>query len=285
MLSVFLLQKNWNTLKSIDNKQYANGQCLFYLSDTFCQLPFVNCQLNTVKLDLLVIAAHPDDAELCCGGTIAKHLAAGKKVGIVDLTRGELGTRGTPEIRDAEATQAAKILGLTVRENLGLADGFFQNTKTDQLKIVEVVRKYQPEIVLANAVFDRHPDHGRASELIYDSCFLAGLPKVETTFKGGAQSAWRPNAIYHFIQSRSLTPDFVIDVSDFWEIKMKAVLAYKSQFHDPQSQEPSTFISSPQFLKLVEARGVEYGQIIGTQYGEGYTVRKALGVNSLFDIF
>ena len=144
---------------------------------------------------------------------------------------------------------------------------------------------YQPEIVLANAVFDRHPDHGRASELIYDSCFLAGLPKVETTFKGGAQSAWRPNAIYHFIQSRSLTPDFVIDVSDFWEIKMKAVLAYKSQFHDPQSQEPSTFISSPQFLKLVEARGVEYGQIIGAQYGEGYTVRKALGVKSLFDIF
>lgn len=238
-----------------------------------------------MKLDLLVIAAHPDDAELGCGGTIAKHLAAGKKVGIVDLTRGELGTRGTPAIRDAEATEAAKILGLTVRENLGLADGFFQNTKSDQLKIVEAVRKYQPEIVLANAVQDRHPDHGRASQVIYDACFLAGLPKVETTSEGKTQTAWRPKAIYHFVQSWSLTPDFIVDVTDFWDIKMKSVMAYKSQFHDPNSKEPSTFISSPQFLRLVEARAIEYGQIIGVQYAEGYTVRKAVGVNSLFDIF
>lgn len=238
-----------------------------------------------MKLDLLVIAAHPDDAELGCGGTILKHLAAGKKVGIVDLTRGELGTRGTAEIRDEEAAEAAKILGLTVRENLGLADGYFQNTKTDQLKVVAAVRKYQPEIVLANAVYDRHPDHGRASDLIYDACFLAGLPKVETTIDGKNQTAWRPKAIYHFIQSRALTPDVVIDVSDCWDTKMKAVLAYKSQFFDPSSKEPSTFISSPQFLKMVEARGIEYGQIIGVQYGEGYTVRKAVGIKSLFDIF
>jgi N-acetylglucosamine malate deacetylase 1 len=238
-----------------------------------------------MKLDLLVIAAHPDDAELGCGGTIAKHLASGKKVGIVDLTQGELGTRGTPAIRAAEANEAAKILGLTVRENLCLADGFFQNTKADQLKVVEAIRKYQPEIVLANAVTDRHPDHGRASELIYNACFLAGLPKVETFMNGQLQRAWRPKAIYHFIQSRSLTPDIIVDVSDYWDVKMKAVLAYKSQFFDPSSNEPSTFISSPQFLKMIEARGVEYGQIIGVPYGEGYTVRKSLGVNSLFDIF
>jgi bacillithiol biosynthesis deacetylase BshB1 len=238
-----------------------------------------------MKLDLLVIAAHPDDAELGCGGTIAKHLAAGKKVGILDLTHGELGTRGSAEIRDAEANEAAKVLGLTVRDNVGLADGFFQNSKSDQLKLVASIRKYQPEIVLANAVYDRHPDHGRASDLIYDSCFLSGLPKVETTLDGKNQSAWRPKAIYHFIQSRSLTPDIVVDVTEFWDIKMKSVLAYKSQFHDPNSKEPATFISSPQFLKMVEARAIEYGQIIGVQYGEGYTVRKAVGVKTLFDIF
>jgi N-acetylglucosamine malate deacetylase 1 len=238
-----------------------------------------------MKLDLLVIAAHPDDAELGCGGTIVKHLAAGKKVGILDLTRGELGTRGTAEIREAEANEAAKVLGLTVRDNVGLADGFFQNSKSDQLKLVAAIRKYQPEIVLANAVYDRHPDHGRASDLIYDSSFLAGLPKVETTLDGKGQIAWRPKAIYHFIQSRSLTPDFVVDVTDFWDVKMKSVLAYKSQFHDPRSKEPATFISSPQFLKMVEARAIEYGQIIGVQYGEGYMVRKAIGVKNLFDIF
>jgi N-acetylglucosamine malate deacetylase 1 len=238
-----------------------------------------------MKLDLLVIAAHPDDAELGCGGTIAKHIAAGKKVGIVDLTRGELGTRGTPEIREAEAAAAAKILGISIRENLGLADGFFQNTKADQLKIVMAVRKYQPEIVLANAVVDRHPDHGRASELIYDACFLAGLAKIETTSNGVVQPVWRPKSIYHFIQSQSLKPDVVVDVSDFWETKMESVLAYKSQFYDPKSQEPSTFISNPQFLKMVEARAIEYGQVIGVRYGEGYTVRKAVGVKSLFDIF
>ena len=251
-------------------------------------MPIVYCLLPSikkVKLDLLVIAAHPDDAELGCGGTIAKHLAGGKKVGIVDLTRGELGTRGTAEIRDAEAAEAAKILGLSARENLGLADGYFQNAKADQLKVVEAVRKYQPEIVLANAIYDRHPDHGRASELIYDACFLAGLPKVETTLDGKSQMAWRPKAIYHFVQSRSLTPDIVIDISEFWDVKMKSVLAYKSQFHDPNSKEPSTFISSPQFLKMVESRAVEYGQIIGVPYGEGYTIRKAIGVKSFFDIF
>ena len=237
-----------------------------------------------MKLDILVLAAHPDDAEISCGGTIAKHIALGKKVGVVDLTRGELGTRGTAEIRDQEATASSKVLGLSVRGNLKLRDGFFKNMEEDQLKVVETIRKYQPEIVLTNAVNDRHPDHGRAAELVYESTFLSGLTKVETKFDGKAQSAWRPKAVYHFIQSLYIEPDFVVDVSDFWDKKIEALHAFKSQFYDPNSNEPETFISNPGFMKLIEARGHELGYPIGAKYGEGFTVRRHLGVNSLFDL-
>ncbi|MBI1767126.1 MAG: bacillithiol biosynthesis deacetylase BshB1 [Bacteroidetes bacterium] len=237
-----------------------------------------------MKLDILVLAAHPDDAEISCGATIAKHIALGKKIGVVDLTRGELGTRGTAEIRDLEAKASAKVLGLSVRENLGLRDGFFQNSEEDQLKVVTTIRKHQPEIVLTNAVHDRHPDHGRASELVYHATFLSGLAKVETKLDGKAQLPWRPKSVYHFIQSLYINPDFVIDVSDFWEKKMESLRAYKSQFYDPQSKEPETFISNPGFMKLIETRGHELGYTIGARYGEGFTVRRHIGVNDIFDL-
>lgn len=237
-----------------------------------------------MKLDILVLAAHPDDAELGCGGTIARHISMGKKVGIIDLTLGELGTRGNPEIRLQEAAEAAAVLQLSVRDNLHLADGFFQNTKSDQLKIVEAVRKYRPDIVLANAISDRHPDHGRAAQLIYDACFLSGLAKIETSVNGTDQKAWRPKNIYHFIQSVAIKPDFVVDISGFWDIKIKSVLAHKSQFYNPGSMEPNTYISSPEFLKMVEARAIEYGHAIGVKHGEGFTVRKLPGITNLFDL-
>jgi bacillithiol biosynthesis deacetylase BshB1 len=237
-----------------------------------------------MKLDILVLAAHPDDAEISCGGTIAKHVSLGKKVGIVDLTRGELGTRGTPEIRKEEAEAAAKILKVSVRENLGLRDGFFQNAEHEKLKVVEVIRKFQPEIILANAIYDRHPDHGRASDLIDDACFLAGLSKVETLLNGTRQNPWRPKAVYHYIQSIPLKPDFVVDVSEHWDIKMESLRAYKSQFYDPNSQEPETFISNPGFMKLIESRGQETGYAIGVRYAEGFIVRRFAGVKNLFDL-
>lgn len=232
-----------------------------------------------MKLDILVLAAHPDDAELGCGGTILKHVAMGKKVGVIDFTRGELGTRGTIETRFQEAADSGKILGLSARENLGLPDGFFKNEREHQLEVVKAIRKYQPEIVLANARHDRHPDHGRGSDLAFEACFLSGLTKIET-----GQAAWRPKQVYHYIQSQFITPDFVVDVSDFWQKKMDAIRAFKTQFFDPNSKEPDTFISSPAFMQLLEARGIEYGHAIGAKYGEGFTVRKFIGVDSLFDL-
>jgi bacillithiol biosynthesis deacetylase BshB1 len=232
-----------------------------------------------MKLDILVLAAHPDDAELGCGGTILKHVSMGHKVGVIDLTRGELGTRGTPETRKEEAAESAKILGLSVRDNLGLPDGFFRNDKEHQLEVVKAIRKYQPDIVIANARYDRHPDHGRASDIAFEACFLAGLTKVST-----GQTPWRPRAMYHYIQSQFLTPDLIVDVSDFWEKKMEAIRAFKTQFFDPNSKEPDTYISSPAFMKLVEARGHEYGHAIGVKYGEGYNVRRLVGVKSLTDL-
>lgn len=232
-----------------------------------------------MKLDILVLAAHPDDAELGCGGTILKHIAAGKKVGVVDLTRGELGTRGTIETRAKEAADSAKIMGLSARENLGLRDGFFRNEREDQLEVVKAIRKFQPEIVLGNAVYDRHPDHGRASELIFESCFLAGLTKIDTD-----QRPWKPKALYHYIQSQFITPDFVVDVSAHWDKKMEAIRAFRTQFHDPDNKEPDTYISSPAFLTMVESRGHEFGHAIGAKYGEGFTVRRFIGVDSLFDL-
>jgi bacillithiol biosynthesis deacetylase BshB1 len=238
-----------------------------------------------LKLDILVLPVHPDDAELGCGGTILKHIALGKKVGIADLTRGELGTRGSAEIRGQEAAAAAKILGLTVRENLGLPDGFFQNTPEYQLKVIAAIRKYQPDIIITNAYQDRHPDHGRASELVEASTFLAGLRKIETYFDDKLQEAWRPNLVLHFIQDRYIKPDIVIDVTNYWDKKIESVLAYGSQFFNPNWQdEPQTYISSPDFIKIIEARGLEYGKNIQVKYAEGFTSRKILGVDDLFSL-
>ncbi len=238
-----------------------------------------------MKLDILVMAAHPDDAELGCGGTIIKHIIEGKKVGIVDFTRGELGTRGTPETRDREAADSARILGLAIRENLNLPDGFFQNDKEHQLSVIKAIRKYKPEIVLSNATYDRHPDHGRGSDLAFEACFLSGLTKIETASEGRKQEAWRPKALYHFIQSQFIEPDFVIDISEVWDKKMEAIRAFKTQFYDPASQEPETYISNPGFLKLLEGRAIEMGHAIGVRYGEGFVSRRWIGVKSLYNIF
>ena len=238
-----------------------------------------------MKLDILVLAAHPDDAEISCGGTIAKHVSMGHKVGIVDFTRGELGTRGNPETRAKEAIEGARILGVALRENLGLKDGFFQNDPAHQLTVIKVIRKFQPEIVLANAIYDRHVDHGRAASLGYDASFLSGLVKIETVDSDGKkQLPWRPRSVYHYIQSNFIEPAFIVDISGFMDIKMEAIKAFKTQFYDPQSQEPETFISNPGFLKMLEARAVELGYAIGAKYGEGFTVRRYPGVNSLFDL-
>ncbi len=237
-----------------------------------------------MKLDILVLAAHPDDAELGCGGTIVKHIALGHKVGVVDITRGELGTRGTIHTREQEAADSAKIMGLAVRENLGLKDGFFRHQPEEQMSVIRAIRKYQPDIVLANAVYDRHPDHGKASDLAFESCFLSGLVKVETSLDGKLQQAWRPKVLYHYIQSQYIEPQLVVDVSDHWETKMNAIRAFKTQFYDPTSNEPSTYISNPGFLKMIESRGQEMGHAIGVKYGEGFTVRRFIGVDSLFNI-
>lgn len=238
-----------------------------------------------MKLDILVLAAHPDDAELGCGGTIAKHLSLGHKVGIVDFTRGELGTRGTPESRAVEAANAAKILGVDVRENLGLRDGFFQNDPEHQLKVVQAIRKFQPEIILANAVSDRHIDHGKGASLAYDASFLSGLIRIETLDQDGQrQQPWRPKTFYHYIQSIYIKPDFIVDITEFMDVKMKSIRAFKTQFFDPESKEPETYISNPGFLRMLESRATEFGHAIGTPYGEGFTVRRYPGIRSLFDI-
>lgn len=238
-----------------------------------------------LKLDILVLSVHPDDAELGCGGTILKHIALGKKVGIVDLTRGELGTRGSAEIRDREAAAAAKILGLAVRENLAIPDGFFENTKEYQLKVIEAIRKYQPEIIITNAYHDRHPDHGRANELVNTAAFLSGLRKIETYNGTELQEPWRAEILLHFIQDEYIEPDIVVDITDFWDKKIESVYAYGSQFFNPEwGDEPQTYISSPEFIKVVEARGREFGKVIHVKFAEGFTSRRTLGVNNLFDL-
>jgi bacillithiol biosynthesis deacetylase BshB1 len=237
------------------------------------------------KLDILVLPVHPDDAELGCGGTILKHIAAGKKVGVIDLTRGELGTRGSAEIRAQEAAAASEILGLTLRGNLGIPDGFFQNTREYQLKVIEVIRRYQPDIIITNAHYDRHPDHGRASDLVEASVFLSGLRKIETHFDGELQAAWRPTLLLHFIQDQYIQPDIVVDVTDYWDKKIESVLAYGSQFYNPEWKgEPQTYISSPEFIKIIDGRGLEFGKSIQVKYAEGFTSKKILGVESLFDL-
>jgi bacillithiol biosynthesis deacetylase BshB1 len=238
-----------------------------------------------LKLDILVLPVHPDDAELGCAGTILKEIALGKKVGIVDLTRGEMGTRGSAEIRDQEAAASSKILGLTVRDNLSLPDVFFTNTKEYQLKVIEVIRRYQPEIVITNAYHDRHPDHGRANELVEAAAFLSGLRKIETRYNDKPQEAWRPNLVLHFIQDNYIKPDILVDVTEYWDKKVESIYAFGSQFFNPDWQnEPQTYISSPEFIAVVDARAREFGKSIGVKYAEGFTSRKLLGVNSLSDL-
>jgi bacillithiol biosynthesis deacetylase BshB1 len=237
-----------------------------------------------MKLDILAFGAHPDDVELGCGATLAKEVANGKVVGIVDLTRGELGTRGTAQTRDAEAVDAAKIMGVSVRENLGFADGFFMNDKTHQLEVIKMIRKYQPEIVLCNAIDDRHIDHGKGSKLVSDACFLSGLLKIETQLDGKAQQQWRPKHVYHYIQWKNIEPDVTVDVSEYIDIKMASVLAYKTQFFDPDSKEPQTPISSKNFTDSIKYRARDLGRLIGAEYAEGFTVERYVAVDSLFDL-
>ncbi|MDF1672321.1 MAG: bacillithiol biosynthesis deacetylase BshB1 [Vicingaceae bacterium] len=234
-----------------------------------------------MKLDILAIGVHPDDVELGCSGTILKHIAQGKKVGILDLTKGELGSRGSAELRVVEANNAARILGVSIRENLGYADGFFSNDREHQLGIIKMIRKYQPEIVFANAPKDRHPDHGRASQLISEACFYSGLLKVDTELDGQRQEHWRPKSVYHYIQDRYLKPDFVVDVSAFVDKKMEAIMAFSSQFYNPKSEEPKTPISGEDFLKSVKARMTGFGRDIGIEYAEGFTVERVIGVEDL----
>lgn len=237
-----------------------------------------------MKLDILVISAHPDDAELGCGGTIASEIQKGRKVGVADLTRGELGTRGSVELRKKEAEEATKILGLSVRENLGFEDGFFENDKQHNLELIKIIRKYQPEIILTNAVHDRHSDHGKGAELTNRACFLSGLVKIQTSEAGSSQAPWRPKAVYNFIQDRYITPDLIVDISAHWEKKVEAIRAFKSQFYNPSSKEPVTHISTPDFIKFVEARALEMGHAIGAKYGEGFSKQRQIGVKSLFDL-
>lgn len=237
-----------------------------------------------MKVDILAIVAHPDDAELSFGGTLLVHKKQGYKTGIVDLTKGELGTRGTPEIRAAEAAEASKVLGLSVRENLGLPDGFFENSKENQLRVVEAIRKYQPEIVITNAVYDRHPDHPRAAALVETACFLAGLSEVKTSVVGSEQKAHRPTKLYFSIQSISSEPDLLVDVSDVEAERVEAIKAFQSQFFDPNSKEPETYISSSGFMEMIVARSREFGHRIGVSHAEGFNVKHFIGVKNLFDL-
>jgi bacillithiol biosynthesis deacetylase BshB1 len=234
-----------------------------------------------LKLDILAFGAHPDDVELGCAGTLLGAIAEGKKVGVIDLTKGELGTRGSISQRLSEAQLASELLGLSIRENLGMADGFFINNKEHQLIIIETIRRFQPSIIFCNAPEDRHPDHGRAASLIEEAAFLSGLEKIKTSHEGIAQEAWRPTQVFHYIQSRSLTPHFVVDISKHIEKKMESIMAYRSQFYNPNSNEPDTFISSAAFLEFVKGRAKELGQQIGVQYAEGFITQKTLGINSL----
>ena len=250
---------------------------------------------KNIKLDILAIGAHPDDVELSCSGTLLRQISIGNSVGLLDLTLGELGTRGNAQIRTEEAMTAAKMMGALVREQLDLEDGFFAHNRNNLLKIIRIIRKYRPEIVLANAVEDRHPDHGRAAKLTAEACFLSGLRKIETLdtvdagnpdafAKGIQQAAWRPKAVYHYIQDRSLKPDFAIDISDFLDKKFELIMAYKSQFYDPNNSEPMTPISSQSFLDALRGKDSVYGRYMGVAYAEGFNVARTIGVKDLFDL-
>lgn len=237
-----------------------------------------------MKLDILAIVAHPDDVEFSFSGTLITHQKKGYKIGIVDLTQGELGTRGTPEIREEEAKAAAEVMKLSARENLKMEDGFFENNKANQLKIVTQIRRFQPSIVIANAIHDRHPDHTRASQLVETAFFLSGLKAISTEWEGEAQAAYRPQKLYYSIQSNPHDPDVLVDISDVKEERDRAMAAFKSQFFDPESKEPETYISTQDFKSMVDSRLREWGQRIGVQYAEGFTVKHYLGVKNMFDL-
>lgn len=237
-----------------------------------------------MKLDILVIAAHPDDAEMCVGGTILSHTRKGNKVGIIDLTEGELGTRGTPEIRKAEAQDAARIMNVAVRENMGFRDGFFSNDENHQLALITKIRQYQPELVITNAPSDRHPDHGRASELVMESAFYAGLRRINTTINNEEQVAWRPHMVYHFIQYYHHTPELIVDIEPYVDQKLEAIQAYQSQFYNPNSNEPDTILTNPQFFETLKARWREMGAAAHLELGEGFVSKRTIAVADLFQL-
>lgn len=237
--------------------------------------------MEPLKLDILAVAAHPDDVELSCSGIMIKEAKKGKKIGIVDLTQGELGTRGTAETRKKEAAASAKSLKLHARENLGLPDGFFENKPEHQMIVIKAIRKYKPEIVLTNAPHDRHPDHGRASKLVYDSCFLSGLAKIETILDGEKQQPWRPKQVFYFIQSHYIDPEFIVDISEVIEEKKEAIRCFKTQFLASPDDPVQTFISSPEFFDGLIQRNAMWGSMIGVEYGEGLLSSKKLGLRNL----
>jgi bacillithiol biosynthesis deacetylase BshB1 len=235
-----------------------------------------------MKLDVLAIGVHPDDVELGCSGTLIKEVKRGKKAGVIDLTQGELGTRGTIETRFQEAEEAAKIMGVSVRQNLKMRDGFFQNDEAHQLQLIQAIRKYQPEIIIGNILEDRHPDHGRAGQLIYDACFLSGLKQVKTKDEEGReQEKWRPKQLLHYLQDRFYEPDVIVDITEVWDQRLQSIKAYKTQFHNPGNNEDETYISSPEFLESVIARARLLGKRIGVRFAEGFISKKSIGISNL----
>lgn len=236
------------------------------------------------KIDILVFAAHPDDAELSCSGTILKHIQLGYKVGIIDLTQGELGSRGTKETRKKESAHSSQLLGISIRENLDFKDGFFEINEVHLLKVIEIIRKYQPELILANAINDRHPDHKRGGDLVSRAAFLSGLRRIETSIDGKSQMAWRPKQVFRYIQEQYHEPDFIVDISGFETRKLEAIKAFSTQFYDPNSSEPETPISKSDYLEFVTARMKQFGQAINTKYGEGFTIERTFGIDDLFQL-
>ena len=234
-----------------------------------------------MKLDVLAIGSHPDDVELGCSGTLIMEIKRGKKIGIIDLTQGELGTRGTIQTRYSESEVASKIMGISVRENLKMRDGFFQNDEAHQLQLISRLRKFRPEIVIGNILEDRHPDHGRGGALIYDACFLSGLRQIKTNDQGHEQEQWRPKMLLHYIQDKFFEPDIILDVSEVWDQRMEAIRAYKTQFYDPNSKEPASYLSNPDFIEALQSRARLLGKRIGVQYGEGFLSKKSIGIHNL----
>jgi len=237
-----------------------------------------------MQLDVLAFGAHPDDVEISAGGTMARLVSEGKKVGIIDLTRGELGSRGSGDLRIEEAKKASDVLGLSARENLGMADGFFTHSEENLRKVIFMIRKYRPTIVFANSVSDRHPDHAKGAKLVAEACFLSGLRRIHTHDNGRLQEHWRPKAVYHYVQDYYIEPHFVFDITSFFDVKMKSILAYSSQFYDPNSEEPETPISGKEFLGFLDARAQHMGRPAGYRYGEGFTVARAPGIHDFFSL-